>query len=120
MKRVSVLAATAIAGLALAGAASAHFGGIWFTTAAKAAKEIEWKYSSVDYARCQPIPPAYRAQYHAHSFVRGNVRLWDHFLCGLSIDDGSTCLAIAHMMGKKFGQIMLTSYPVRGCTPYQL
>jgi hypothetical protein len=109
----------AVAGVA-SGTASAHFGNKWFTTAAHMSSDIEQTFTSVQVARCVPLPPSKRAQYHAHSFVRGSVRMWDHFLCALAIDDGSSCLAVAHVTGQAWNQNVLTSWPGNGCTPYQL
>ena len=118
MRRALMLAV--IAALAAAAPASAHRGDIWFGTAAGTAKNIEAKYASVSLARCWPLPVSLRSRYDADSFVRGSVRRWDHFECGLAIRGGRICFVVAHMMGQRWNQIMLTSYPYRGCSPYEL
>ncbi len=52
--------------------------------------------------------------------MRGSVRLWDHFLCGLALRDGRTCLAVAHLTGREWDQLVLTSSRYRGCSTYDL
>jgi hypothetical protein len=111
---------TAIAALATAAPASAHRGDIWFGTAAGTAKNIEAKFSSVSLARCWPLPVSLRSRYDADSYVRGGVRRWDHFECGLAIRGGRVCLVVAHMTGREWDHFVLTSYPHKGCSPYEL
>lgn len=117
---IFALAALVAAAVALTPAAGAHNGDIWFQTAAKTAFNIEDKYPTVVAARCFPLPVSLRARYSAHSFVRNNTRWWDHFGCALAIKDGSTCGVVAHISGQEWRDFFLTSYPTRGCTPYQL
>jgi len=100
--------------------AGARFGGVWFDTAARTAFAIEGKYPCVATARCFPLPLGDRDRYHARSFVKGAVRLWDHFLCGLYIRNRGVCLAVAHHIGREWYQLVLTSSRFRGCTPYDL
>jgi len=118
MRRTAItLALCALVGAA---SANAHRGDIWYGTAAGTAKNIEAKYSSVSLARCWPLPESLRARYDADSYVSGGVRRWDHFECGLAIRGGRVCFAVAHMMGQHWDQIVLTSYPYKGCSPYEL
>lgn len=118
MRRTIIL--LAIGALATAAPATAHRGDIWFGTAAGTAKNIEAKYSSVSAARCWPLPPSLRDRYDADSFVRGGVRRWDHFECGVAIRGGRVCFTVAHMMGREWDQLVLTSFPYKGCSPYEL
>jgi hypothetical protein len=116
---LTLLAVTAA--LAAAPAASAHPGGIWYTTPAKAARGLEGKFAaSVSAARCWPLPASDRYRYDADSFVRGGARLWDHVLCALAIRGGPVCFGVAHVTGREWHRIVLTTYRYRGCTPYQL
>jgi hypothetical protein len=115
-----VCLAVVFGALLMAAPAGAHLGDIWFTTAAKTSQNIEDKFGSVEIARCQPLPANLRGQYHAHSFVRGSVRVWDHFGCALAITDGTYCVAVAHITGQRWSDFTLTSFPKSGCTPYQL
>lgn len=119
MKRgalIIVLALTA----AVPGAAQAHYGDLWFDTAARTAENIERKFPRVDAARCYAIPIHLRRQYNAHSQIRGSTRQWDHFLCLLAPRRASVCATIAHMTGREWHQFVLTSFPKDGCSPYVL
>jgi hypothetical protein len=115
------LACFALAVPAVADARGAHYGGIWYTTAFKASRDIEWKYSQVLAARCVAIPEHMRARYNAHSMVKNNTRMWDHFLCAIQptqAGGGSICLSIYHATGQSRSAFNMGSYPYRGCTPY--
>lgn len=113
--------AIALAAVAITPAASAHPGDIWFDTAARTARNIEEKFArSVSTARCWPLEPGERARFDADSYVEGDVRRWDHFLCGLAIRRGRVCFTVAHMTGKRWDEFVLTSYRYKGCSPYEL
>ena len=110
-----------IAGAALVPAAAhAHDGGLWFQTAANTARNIPDKYPTVASARCSPLAGAQRAIYHAHSMLQDHVRYWDHFECTLRLRTGSVCQSVAHITGQHWNNFYLTSFPMKGCTPYQL
>lgn len=117
MKKLILIALVA---LTLAAPASAHYGGLWFDTAARTAFNIERKFPRIEVARCVPVPVEYRVRFNAHSQVSGSVRQWDHFLCGLAPRGAATCLVLAHMTGREWNQFVLTSWPRNGCTPYVL
>ena len=110
----------AFAFLAAVPAAGAHPGNIWYTTPAKAAGNLESKFSSITTARCWPLQPFDRLRYGADSFVRRGARLWDHVICGVLLQSGEACLVVFHVTGRRWHQFILSSYRVRGCTPYQL
>lgn len=108
----SFLVAVLIA-LALPASASAH--GVWFYKAISAERNIVAKYPAVSAAHCSPLPTWARARYGARSFVRGGVRLWNHFYCGVySTYLGAPCLVIFHGLGER--NIVVTSWPRGGCT----
>jgi hypothetical protein len=112
---VSVLA------LVSAGAAIAHPGNHWFTTASKQAQAIEDHYD-VAAARCYPISAPERLRYDAHSFVNktGN-RVWDHFQCVVKSNvTGRVCFTIAHSTGQYLSDFYLSSYWYKGCGPHDL
>ena len=117
LMRTAVLALLA---LALASSAAAHPGGLWFNTAANTSGNIERKFPRITFARCFPLGTADRVQYNAHSFVRGSVRAWDHFLCFVAPRNASPCVVVAHWTGKEWHQFVLTSHRYRGCSPYVL
>jgi hypothetical protein len=110
----------AIFAVVLPGAARSHDGNGWFDSATATAADIVDRYPSVRSATCVPIPPAERAIYHAHADIRGSVRVWDHFLCKLSLERGGACNAVAHITGANWWQFQLTTYPKGGCTPTAL
>lgn len=119
MPRTTIIAA--VAALTLAVPAGAHRGDIWYDTAARTARNIEDRFSAtVSAARCWPLPVSLRARYDADSYVRNDVRRWDHFQCGVAIRRGRVCFTVAHMTGKEWNQFVLTSYPSQGCSPYEL
>jgi hypothetical protein len=90
-----------VAGAAIfASGAAAHDGKLWYQTAANTSSSIPDKYPSVALARCQPIPPQLRAQYHAHSMVQNDARYWDHLLCNLVLRAGGVCVSVAHITGQ--------------------
>jgi hypothetical protein len=110
-----------IAGAALMPAAAhGHDGGLWFQTAANTSRNIPDKYPTVASARCQPLAAAQRVLYHAHSMLQDSVRYWDHFECMLNLRSGSVCQSVAHITGQHWNNFYLTSFPTKGCTPYQL
>jgi hypothetical protein len=112
---VSVLALVSV------GAATAHPGNHWFTTAAKQAQAVEDNYD-VAAARCYPIAPNERSRYDAHSFVnRTGNRVWDHLQCVVvSNVTGRTCFTIAHSTGQYLSDFHLSSYWYKGCGPRDL
>ena len=52
--------------------------------------------------------------------LQDSVRYWDHFECTLKLRSGSVCHSIAHITGQHWNNFYLTSFPTKGCTPYQL
>jgi hypothetical protein len=112
-----VLALVVLA-LALPAAAVAHGG--YIDSAYNTEKNIERKFPRVAAALCKPLPPWARAKYGAYSEVVGTVRKWNHFHCAVAIVDGSACLVVAHMTGRRWNEFILTSWQGRGCTSRQL
>src|SRR4051812_45104984 len=112
--------ALAVATAAIATSASAHNGNGWFDTATATAADIIDRYPAVHEASCVPIPPGERVRYHAHSRVRGSTRVWDHFVCTLSLRDAHKCKSIAHVTGAEWWQFQLSTYPISGCTAIAL
>jgi hypothetical protein len=117
-----ILLGTTVAALVLAGGAGAHRGDHWYDTAVKTGQNIEAKYRGVMQARCFPLRGIDRRLYYADSWVDRSTgaRLWDHFACVLYTATGSPCISIAHLSGPEWNQLFLTSYRVRGCSPYQI
>lgn len=107
--------------LIAAGAAVAHPGNHWFTTASKQAQAIEDNYD-VAAARCYPIGPNERSRYSAHSFVnRTGNRVWDHFQCVVKSNvTERVCFTIAHSTGQYLSDFYLSSYWYKGCAPRDL
>jgi len=118
MKRTVTLCLVLAIAVALPTLASAH--GRYQDSAYKTEKNIERKFPRVSAAVCGPLPQWARAQYGAYSEVRGTVRTWNHFYCGVAIVDGSTCLAVAHMTGPSWYQFILSSWQGAGCSSRQL
>jgi hypothetical protein len=113
---VIVFSAAVLGALTHAPAAEAHYGNIWFQTATWVAQAVEDKYDGVGAAYCGPIPAFARARYNAHSMIKNGQRMWDHVLCAVhSIATGNDCASVAHMMGQRWDQIMLTTWPRSGC-----
>lgn len=65
----------AITAAIFASTASAH--GVWYSTGANTAVDIEEKYPMVRAAYCGPLPVSLRARYGADSYVQGGVRRWN-------------------------------------------
>jgi hypothetical protein len=99
--------------LLLPASASAH--GVWYGTAAATERRIEAKYPMVTTASCGKVPRWAWAKYGVDSFVRGDVRRWNHFYCGVySTYLGRPCLVVAHWLGER--NVVATSWPRGGCT----
>jgi hypothetical protein len=110
-----------VALLATISTASASAHGRWYSTAAKTAQDIEWKYTAVVAAKCSPLPTWARRQYGADSQISGTTRQWNHFFCAVySRYSESACVVVAHLVGQNRNGINLTSWPGRGCTTRQL
>jgi len=118
-KHIFVLALVILA--VVPATAQAH--GRWYNTAARTEQDIEYKYRAVAAALCKPLPVWARGQYRADSYVRGTVRVWNHFLCAVySTYSRTNCLSVAHLVGQHRDGINLTSwkYGGRGCTTRDL
>jgi hypothetical protein len=119
MKKLAAL--LAVVALCAPASAGAHYGDIWFQTAARMADNIDEKYEKRGTV-CWAITPEWRARFNAHSQVdRFGTRRWDHFVCAVSSSaTGNFCGVIAHQTGKEWFNIVLTSGPARGCGPADL
>jgi hypothetical protein len=117
--KLSISVLVVAASLALAGAASAHDGNIWFTTSKSAQASIKDKYF-VSYAGC------FGSKRFGHKWTKGFKTMWDHFACLVHSDiTDRNCTVLAHMTGQKWYQIVLTSYKTGDpdyptCTPRDL
>lgn len=108
----------ALCALTLTASASAH--GVYNDSAYNTESNIKRKFPRVGAVLCKPVPAWARSQYKVYSEVRGTVRYWNHFFCGVALKSGGVCLVVAHMTGKQWHQFILTSWPSQGCTPRQL
>ena len=115
-----LLGLTLVAAASLAASAPAHGGKLWFGTAANVAGNVKRKYPEVTSARCFALPPALRTRFNAHSTVHRDTRSWDHLACVVVPTGSDPCVVIAHVTGREWPSFYLTSFPYRGCTPYQL
>lgn len=111
---------------ALPPAAFAHPGNNWGQTAVTAARNIVGAdYTYVFDARCYAPDRALQHATAARSWVRNDIRYWNHLACRLRVagPNTQTCWVLFHQTGLPWYAFSLTRYPLRdapSCTPYDL
>ncbi len=119
MKKVLIGALLAGA-LMLPATSQAHYGDIWFYSAAQTSRAITDKYPKIVRAACTALGGWQISAFNAHSLLTNDTRRWDHLWCVVTPRDAPPCVVIAHISGARWSDFYLTSYPVRGCSPYNI
>ncbi len=98
----------------------AHYGDLWFQTAADTGRNIVSKYPKIADARCFPKTWT-RGALNAHSLLTNETRRWDHFACLVQPKNTTTlCMVVAHISGGRWSDFYLTSWAYNGCRPYDI
>lgn len=115
---MKTLILSTLVALVVAASAQAHYGHVWYTTAQNASRSLRDKYDVDPKSFCVPLIASDWARYDVHYINSGFGRKYDHLVCGLwSNVTGRACIAVMHITGKQWYQVVLTSFRNRGCTP---